>query len=437
MPPKLIPVFFRRTHAGEVAYVPSRYKVAYGGRGSAKSWSFAGVAVYLASQFKLRIVCARELQNSIKESVHQLMKDRITQLGLPISQFGSPGFIITDKKITHTNGSEIIFVGLKSDPGKLKSLEGADILFIEEAEKISETSWRTIIPTIRAAGSEIWIVFNPREETDPTYKRFVLREPPFCRRVKINFDENPWFPRELEIERLDALKQINEAVDDEERAQLQADYDHVWLGECQQHSNATIFRKRVVIHEFDDPHPDTQTVYKYGTDWGFSVDPIAHVRFFITEHKAEKPDEKDWEELWITHAEYAYGCELDHIERRVFDKVPESKRWPIKADCARPETISHMRRVYGYNITGAEKWDGSVEDGIEHIRAYRKIHIHKRCTGLQQEARLYKYKVDKVTGEVLPIVVDKHNHGWDAIRYGLDGVIQRRGAKALWQKLAQ
>jgi phage terminase large subunit len=114
--------------------------------------------------------------------------------------------------------------------------------------------------------------------------------------------------------------------------------------------------------------------------------------------------------------------------------VPGARDWPIKADCARPETISALARA-GFNITAAEKWPGSVEDGIAHIKAFRRIHIHKRCKQMQIEARLYSYKVDKVTSLVLPIIVDAWNHGWDSIRYGLDGYIQKRGILAQWERL--
>jgi phage terminase large subunit len=126
----------------------------------------------------------------------------------------------------------------------------------------------------------------------------------------------------------------------------------------------------------------------------------------------------------------------DQIDKTpaLFDQIPTAREWPIKADCARPETISYIRRQ-GFNIEGAEKWQGCVEDRIAHLKGYKHIHVHARCKHLQQELRLYSYKRDRVTNEVLPIVVDKHNHVIDALGYALDGYIQRRGGLGVWDRL--
>lgn len=435
--PKLRALFFRRGPNGSAVYVPSRYKVAKGGRGSTKTWGFAGVAASISAIRPLRILWVRETQNSIKESVHRLLKDRIDALNL------SAYFDSQEQGIYGHNGSEHIFAGIKSDPAKIKSTEGIDICIVVEAEKVSEQSWRTLIPTIRKPGSEIWVEYNPREETDPTHQRFAIRMPPSCRRVHVNWSDNPWFPPELELERRYALQLIAEAADDDERAQFQADYDHVWEGECQTRSDAAIFRKRVVVEAFDEPPEDTRLYF--GADWGFANDPTALVRFWIRD-----------EELFIDYEAFGYGVEIDDLwklfagregatdeqmrqwkpeDERKYPGIPGARRWPIRADSARPETISYMRRQ-GFNIDGAEKWPGSVEDGISHIKGFRRIHIHERCKHLQKEARLYKYKVDRLTGDVLPVIADAHNHGWDGVRYGLDGVIQRRGVAGMWARLA-
>lgn len=421
--PKIRSLFFRPGSDGSAVYVPSRYKVAKGGRGGSKSWGFASVAAILGTQRPLRILCVRELQNSIKESIHKLLGDRIDALGL------APYYDVQEQVIKGIYGTEFIFAGVKNDPAKIKSTEGVDICIVVEAEKISEASWKTLIPTIRAPGSEIWIEFNPREEKDPTYQRFALRMPPRCRRVHINHDDNPWFPAELELERQYALQLINDAKDDDERVQLQADYDHVWEGACQSRSDAAVFRRRMVVEEFDDPPEKTRL--HFGADWGFANDPTALVRFWITHHKDDRG--KDYQELWISHEAFGYRVEIDETPD-LFDKVPGVRQWPIKADSARPETISYMRRQ-GFNISDAEKWPGSVEDGIAHVKGFRRIHIHPRCKKMQEEARLYSYKIDRITGEVLPILVDAYNHGWDAVRYGLDGYIQRRGVASVWSKL--
>ena len=193
---------------------PARYRVAYGGRGGSKSWGFARSLVAMAYRKRLRILCARELQNSIAESVHRLLKDQINSLGL------SGAFDVLESVIRCRNGSEFIFAGLKTDPAKIKSSEGIDIVWIEEAEKVSEASWMALIPTIRKPDSEIWVSFNPHLESDPTYQRFVVNPPPDAVVVRIGWEDNPWFPEELDKERR-YLKNVD----------LDA-YLHVWEGHC-------------------------------------------------------------------------------------------------------------------------------------------------------------------------------------------------------------
>jgi phage terminase large subunit len=152
-----------------------------------------------------------------------------------------------------------------------------------------------------------------------------------------------------------------------------------------------------------------------GADWGFSTDPTAITASFI---------EKDC--LYVTYEAGGVGVELDHIPH-LLNSIPNdlAKKWPIKADCSRPETISHIKGK-GYNITPAKKWGGSVEDGIEYLKNFMKIYIHSRCKNTADEFRLYSYKVDRITGDVLPIVVDKHNHYIDSLRYALDGYIKHK-----------
>lgn len=417
--PKMRDLCFRPGPGGSPIYVPSRYKVAYGGRGGAKSWGFARTLALLSAKRPLRVLCARELQNSIQESVHRVLSDQIEALGL------ARYFDIQQQGIYGTGpakGTEFIFAGIRNNVTKIKSTEGVDICWVEEAEKVSEASWKVLIPTIRKRGSEIWVGFNPNEDRDPTYKRFVLKPPPTARVVKIGWQDNPWFPEELELERQYALSLIAQAQDDDERAQAQADYDHVWEGETANQTQAAIFRKRVVVEAFDTPS-DGSVRFHYGADWGFANDPTALIRFWIAD-----------DVLYIDREAFGYGVELDDLHS-LFDSIDGARDWPIKADCSRPETISYMRRQ-GFGITAAAKWPGSVEDGIQHIKGFRRIVIHERCKHMQEEARLYSYKVDRVTGDILPIIVDKWNHGWDAVRYGLDGYIQARGGAGVWARLA-
>lgn len=191
-----------------------RYKVAYGGRGGAKSWGFARALLILGASKPLRILCAREIQKSIKDSVHQLLKDQIIALGL--EQFYS----ITNTAIVGKNGTQFGFEGLKHNITNIKSWEGADICWVEEAHTVSKSSWDVLIPTIRKEGSEIWLTFNPELEEDETYQRFVVSPPPDSIVTKINWSDNPWFPDTLKQEK-DYLKEKDHAA-----------YLNVWEGHC-------------------------------------------------------------------------------------------------------------------------------------------------------------------------------------------------------------
>jgi phage terminase large subunit len=402
---------FDPTHPISDLLKPFRYKIFYGGRGGLKSWGFAEALIRIADEACIRVLCTRELQNSIDDSVHRLLQDTIERLGL------QDRFIVENKSIRSLTGSEFIFKGIRHNYKEIKSTEGIDICWLEEAQTVSKESWKVLIPTIRKQGSEIWASFNPDSDTDYTYQ-LAMNPPPNSAVHHINYDQNPFFPETMEKERQYALSLVTSARDDSERAQAQADYDHIWLGMTQRKSAAGIL-KRWIIEPFDTPD-DVQ--FFHGADWGFAADPTALVRSFV----------KD-EILYIDQETVGYGIEIDELPQ-LFEMIPTSRRWPIKGDAARPETISYMRNK-GFNINPAEKWPGSVEDGIAHLNGFRKIVIHPRCKHMAQEARLYSYKVDKTTGDILPIIVDKWNHCTDAIRYSLDQYIQRRGGLGVWAKL--
>jgi len=362
---------------GDLITTPARYKVYYGGRGGGKSHAFAIALVSLSLKNPLRILCTREFQNSIADSVHRLIVDKIELMGL------NNYFDITQTAITSAKGSQFIFKGLQRSINEIKSTEGIDICWVEEAQTISERSWEILIPTVRKEKSELWISFNPENETDPTYQRFVVAPPPDSIIKKVNWDENPLFPEVLEKERQYMLRVDPEA------------YQHVWEGFCRTVSDAQIFKGKYEVGTFDQPAD--QTRYYYGADWGFSQDPTALIRCFI-----------QGENLYIDQEAYGIGVEIDDLPK-FFQRVPGAQTWPIRADSARPETISHVKRR-GFNVTAADKWSGSVEDGIAVLKSFNKIIIHERCKHTAEEFRLYSYKIDKQTEEILPIVVDKHNH---------------------------
>lgn len=378
----------------EGLFKPARYKIYYGGRGSGKSWACGRALIILGAQKKIRVLCAREIQYSLADSVHKLLCEQIEVLGLGYF------YRITKSSIIGQNGTEFIFSGLRINVQELKSKEGVDICWVEEAQAVSEESWSILIPTIRKEGSEIWATFNPVEATDPVYERFIINTPDNAIVEKVNWVDNPWFPTVLK-EEMEYLKRVN-----------YDSYMHVWEGETLSISEATILRGKVDVRAFETP--ENIPLY-YGADWGFSQDPTVLVRSFIQGNI-----------LYIDHEAYGVGVDIDKTPE-LFDSVPDARLWKIYADSSRPETISYMRRK-GFRIEGAPKWSGSVHDGIAFLRSFEKIVVHERCKHVADETRLYKYKVDPRTGDVLPIVVDENDHTMDALRYALSKMIKSRNS---------
>ncbi len=385
------PVVFPRKL--QFLFRPYRYKVAYGGRGGTKSWGFARALIIRAKDEPLTILCGREFQNSIQDSVHKLLKEQIEAMGY------GPWFEITNNSIRSSVGSQFIFAGIRNNPTKIKSTEGIDIAWIEEAEKVSNESWEIVIPTVRKPGSEIWVSFNPNLSTDPTYQRFVINPPPGCKAVKVGWQDNPWFPDVLRRE-----MEYLASVDPDACA-------HVWGGECREHSDAQILKGKYSVEWFE-PGEGWDGPY-FGADWGFAQDPTTLVKCWTAGRV-----------LYIEAEAYGVGVDIDRTPA-MFGQIEGSERHVIRADSARPETISYLQR-HGYPMMrGVDKWKGSVEDGIAHLRQYERIIIHPNCIHTAEEARLYSYKVDRLTGDVLPDVMDMHNHCMDAIRYALAPLIKR------------
>ena len=369
-----------------------RYKVLYGGRGSGKSWACARVLLGLGFEKPIRILCAREIQRSISDSVHKLLCEQIEQMGLG-------GFYsITRDAIRGENGTEFLFKGLRANPQEIKSMEGIDICWVEEAQAVSAESWDVLIPTVRKPESEIWITFNPLDASDPTYQRFVINEPTDAVVRKVNYNENPYFPDVLRSE-MEWLKSRD-----------YQSYLHIWEGEVRKQSNALVFNNYFTVEEFETPK---STRFYHGADWGFAQDPTTLIRCFI-----------DGKKLYIDREAWGIGVEIDNTPA-LFETIDTARRWPIKADNARPETISYMRRQ-GFNITGAKKWGGSIEDGVEFLKTFNII-VHPRCQHTIDELNHYSYKIDKQTGDILPVIEDRFNHCLDALRYSLDGLIKGHG----------
>lgn len=244
---------------------PKRYKVAYGGRGGVKSWTFARVLLRRAASERVRVLCTREVQKSIKDSVHQLLRDQIELLGY--GQF----YEVTQNEINCENGSNFIFSGLSDHTVEsIKSFEGIDICWVEEAQKVKRKSWDILIPTIRKPGSEIWASFNPELDTDETYVRLVENKPDDAEVVYITWRDNPWFPEVLEKERQEFLRQVALGK------RSQEDYDNIWEGKCRSAVEGAIYANEVARLKADkryctipyDPLLKVHTVWDLGwNDW--------------------------------------------------------------------------------------------------------------------------------------------------------------------------
>jgi phage terminase large subunit len=367
---------------------PSRYKGAFGGRGSAKSHFFAGLVIEESVASKMDVVCIREVQRTLDQSVKKLLELKIQDFNV-----GSY-FEVQDRKILSRHGGQIIFEGMQNHTAdSIKSLEGYDRAWVEEAQTLSQRSLDLLRPTIRKEDSELWFSWNPRYADDPVDK--LLRgdkPPPGAIVVEANYTANPWFPEVLRKE-----MEYDRARDPEK-------YAHVWLGQYEQHSEARVF-KNWVVEEFDRP---PGTIHRLGADWGYAIDPSVLIRCSI-----------DGKRLYVDHEAYMIGCEIVNLPD-LFRRVPESEKWFITADSARPETISHLQKHGFPKINPAIKGARSVEEGVAFLQSF-DIVVHPRCQHLIDELTLYKYKTDPLTGKVLPLLEDKNNHCIDALRYACEG----------------
>lgn len=372
---------------------PARYKGAWGGRGSGKSHFFATLAIAESVRTKRDIVCIREIQLTLNQSVKKLLELKIAEMGL------ESRFRVLTGHIESDLGGRIIFQGMQNhNADSIKSLEGYDMAWVEEAQSLSQRSLDLLRPTIRKDGSEIWFSWNPNTELDPVDA--LLRggnPPPGSVVVKANYRDNPWFPEVLKAE---------------------ADYDqrrdpdkfaHVWLGEYQRNSEARVF-KNWVVEEFERP---AGTLHRLGADWGFSVDPSVMVRCSV-----------DGNRLYVDYEAYRVGCEIVNLPD-LFMAIPESEKWPSVADSARPETISHMNKHGFPKMVAAVKGAKSLDEGVSFLQSF-DIVVHPRCRHVIDELTLYRYKQDPLTGRVLPLLEDKNNHCIDALRYACEGIRRAR-----------
>jgi phage terminase large subunit len=404
---------------------PARYKGAYGGRGSGKSHFFADMLIEeCVADPTTRAVCIREIQKSLSQSVKQLLEDKIK------ARSAEGHFEVLDTEIfvldPAGNRTGIIsFQGMQNHTAEsIKSLEGYRIAWVEEAQSLSQRSLDLLTPTLRVAGAQIWFSWNPKKKTDPVDA--FLRSPDSANDdditvVEVNFEDNPWFGET-------SLRRDMER----DRRRDPDKYTHIWRGKYESKSEARVFRNWRV-ESFDTP--DDARFY-FGADWGFSIDPTVLVRTFIRGST-----------LYVDREVHEIGCEIDatpflfggcsderlkSINKEAWASlpvkaklawrgIPGARKWPVTADSARPETISYMQRHGFPRIQPAAKGKGSLEDGIEFLKAYDII-VHPRCTHCIDELSFYSWETDKLTNEILPKLQDKKNHVIDAMRYAVENL---------------
>jgi phage terminase large subunit len=382
-------------------FLPTRgtapYRGAYGGRGSGKSQTAALIAAIWGYAEPLRILCTRELQVSIKDSFHRELRDAIERTPWLASHYE-----VGVDYLRGRNGTEFIFRGLRHNTSSIKSLAGIDLTIVEEAEDVPEQSWLDLEATVfRKDKSELWAIWNPRLEGSPVDKRLRKNRPANALVAEINWQHNRFFPDGLNTLRKRHLEMLDVAT-----------YAHIWEGAYLTNSNAQVFGGKIEVQAFEPtPDPAWRGPF-YGGDFGFSQDPTAAVEVWISGNS-----------IYLRREAFRSGLELDDTAAFVKAAIPGFDREVSRWDSSRPESISHLKRHGLPRAEAVKKWPGSVEDGIAFLRSFKSVVIHPDCANMQQEARLYSYKVND-NGDVTTKIIDAHNHGWDAVRYAVAPMIK-------------
>jgi phage terminase large subunit len=376
----------------------ARYRVLYGGRGGSKSWNIARALLLKGCEQSIRVLCAREFQTSIKDSVHKLLCDQIFALGIEAH------YEITERTIRGTaKDTEFIFVGVKNNTNNVKSIEGIDICWVEEAQSVSPNSWNVLVPTIRKANSEIWISFNPELPTDETWKRFVMNPPENAVVQKINWSDNPWFPEVLDLERRALQGRDIEA------------YNNVWEGIPRQTVNGAIFAKEVTMAELEGricnvPYDATKPVHAvFDLGWAdqtavwllqFVGQETRLLRYFedsqqtISYYMAKLQSfGYVYDTIWLPHDAKAKslgtGKSIEEIVRATGMKVQILDRVPVA------DSINAARTIFSRCYFDRQ----NTEEGLQCLRHYR-----------------YDVDPDTKMFSAKPLH-DEYSHGADAFRY--------------------
>jgi phage terminase large subunit len=376
-------------------FEPHRYKVAYGGRGSGKSWSMARALLIKAANEPTRVLCAREIQKSIKQSVHTLLNDQIQSLGL------GAFYEVLEAEIRGLNGSTFSFTGLATNTVEsIKSFEGCDVVWVEEAQTVSKKSWDILIPTIRKPNSEIWVSFNPNIDTDDTYSRFVVNPPENAKVVKVNYTDNPWFPEVLETERLHSLK-------------TNPDYANIWEGDCKAAVDGAIYSNEIreaqegnrITTVPYDPMMKVHVVMDLGWNDSMSVilcqkgiSDLRIIGYIEDDHRT-----LDSYSAQLKNLSYNWGTMfLPH------DGQSKDFKHGISAE--------EIMKKLGWDIRIVPKAD--IESGIKLARMnFHRIYFDKSAQRLVECLKNYRRSINSATNEPGAPLHDEYSHGADAFRY--------------------
>ena len=381
-----------------------------GGRGSGKTKGCAKMCAILALQFAVEgksgaILCGREFMNSLEDSTLAEIKWAIDSE----PDLLKPWFDVGEKYV-RTKGLpgrvDFVFVGLRHNIDSLKSKAEVLHCWIDEAESVSEVAYRKLIPTIARFGGEIFISYNPESPESATHQRFVKNPTDRTVICEVNWNHNPWHNDRMERERLKDL---------EDRPDI---YHHIWEGDFLTLTEAQVFAGKYTVDQFE---PDDNWAPYYGLDFGFSRDPMACVQIH-----------KQGQTLYWRNEAVKVGLDMHlqggFIRERMGEQIA---RYDIIADNARPENISYLAKPISQTggsfslprIKAAKKGKGSVEDGVDFIKSHKNV-IHPDCVEIHREFKLYSYRVDKQSGQILPVLVDANNHCIDAGRYALEPVMR-------------
>lgn len=380
-------------------FAPKRYKVMHGGRGGGKSWAVARALILMVADDGLRVLCAREVQKSMKESVHRLLKDQITALGL------DSDFDVLETEIRCKNGGGFVFTGLQSHTvDSIKSFEGCDRVWVEEAHGVSKKSWDTLTPTIRKPGSEIWMTLNPDMDTDPTFVMFVAGASDDTWVCEINYADNPWFPQVLEDERQKA-----------QRTMSKEDYEHIWEGKPRTVAEGAIYRHEIQALFADgrvcdvpyDPILPVHTVWDLG--WN---DAMTIIMAQVSPMGIRTLD-------YIEESNRTYAWYVGELEKRPY-------RWgtdylPHDGASCNPQTgISSIQTLRNLGRNVADPLPAiDQEEGIKQARMiFPKCYFDKNKTARLVEClKRYRRAINQRTNEPTGPLHDEYSHGSDAFRY--------------------